>query len=229
MRDSGPHRCEGNKRDIMSLREVLIDELRDLYSAENQLVKALPKTAKGSESAELKQIFTQHLEETKGHVVRLQQAFELLGKKPTGKHCKGMEGAIDEVKEALGEEEEGALLDAGIVGAAARVEHYEIAGYSAAISIAAVLGEGEIVGLLKQTLAEELTASKLVMTASKGILKQAYAEEGDDKNPPDKRPKTVKEKKSASDSMKDERDAAKSLGKSARQIVDAVPAKKSKK
>ena len=78
----------------MSLREVLIYELKDLYSAENQLVKALPKAAKGAESQELKQIFTQHLDETKGHVERLKQIFELLGKKPTGKHCSGMEGAI---------------------------------------------------------------------------------------------------------------------------------------
>jgi ferritin-like metal-binding protein YciE len=79
----------------------LIDELRDLYSAENQLVKALPKTAKGTDSTELKEIFRAHLEETKGHVERLKQVFTMLGKKPTGKHCEGMEGAIKEVKEAL--------------------------------------------------------------------------------------------------------------------------------
>jgi ferritin-like metal-binding protein YciE len=219
----------------MSLREVLIDELRDLYSAENQLIKALPKTAKGSESAALKEIFTTHLEETKGHVERLKQVFEMLGKKATGKHCSGMEGAIEEVKEALEEDEEGALLDAGIVGAAARVEHYEIAGYSAAILIAATLGETEIVGLLKETLAEEQNAGKLVMNAAKVILKQAYAEEGDDKDVPEKKPKDVpekkpkdaKEKKSEADSKKDEREAAKSLGKSAKEVVDAVPAKKS--
>jgi ferritin-like metal-binding protein YciE len=211
----------------MSLREVLIDELRDLYSAENQLVKALPKTAKGADSPELKQIFTQHLEETKGHVERLRQMFELLGKKPTGKHCKGMEGAIDEVKEALEEDEEGALMDAGIVGAAARVEHYEIAGYSASIMIATALGESEIVGLLKQTLAEEQTAAKLVMNTAKGILKEAYAQEGDDPSEPDKKPKSAKEKKSESDSKKDERGAAKGLSKSAQDSVAEAPAKKS--
>jgi len=213
----------------MSLREVLIDELRDLYSAENQLIKALPKTAKGSESAELKQIFKTHLEETKGHVERLKQAFEILGKKATGKHCKGMEGAIDEVKEALDEHEKGALLDAGIVGAAARVEHYEIAGYSAAILIATTLGETVIVGLLKQTLAEEQNAGKLVMTAAKAIMKQAYAEEGDNKNVPEKKPKNAKEKKSEADSKKDERDAARNLDKSAQEAVDAAPTKKSSK
>jgi ferritin-like metal-binding protein YciE len=216
---------EERQRGIMSLRDVLIDELRDLYSAENQLVKALPKTAKGAESEELKQIFTQHLEETKGHVERLKQAFEHLGKKPTGKHCSGMEGAVDEVKEALEEDEEGALLDAGIVGAAARVEHYEIAGYSAAIMIATTLGETEIVSLLKQTLSEEQNAAKLVMNAAKGILKQAYAQERDEAEP-EKKPKSAKEKKSEADSKKDEREAAKNLGKSAEEAVAAAPGKK---
>ena len=161
----------------MSLRDVLIDELKDLYSAENQLVKALPKTAKGTNNPELKQAFLNHLEETKGHVVRLQQCFEALGKKATAKHCKGMEGAIDEVKEALGEDEEGALLDAGIIGAAARVEHYEIAGYSASIAMARTIGETDVVNLLTQTLNEELNASKLVMTLAKGILKEAATQE----------------------------------------------------
>jgi len=211
----------------MSLREVLIGGLRDLYSAENQLVKALPKTAKGAESQELKQIFTQHLEETKGHVQRLRQIFELLGKKATGKHCSGMEGAIDEVKEALEEDEEGALFDTGLIGAAARVEHYEIAGYSAAILIATTLGETEIVSLLKQTLAEEQNAAKLVMTTAKAIVKQALAEEGDDKQVPEKKPKSAKEKKSEAESVKDERDAAKGLNKDAAEAVEEAPAKKS--
>ena len=163
----------------MSLKSVLIEELKDLYSAENQLIKALPKTAKGTNSPELKQAFLNHLEETKGHVVRLQQAFELLGKKAVAKHCKGMEGAIDEVKEALEEDEEGALLDAGIIGAAARVEHYEIAGYSAAIAMAKTIGATDVANLLTQTLTEELNASKLVMTLAKAILKEANAQESD--------------------------------------------------
>jgi ferritin-like metal-binding protein YciE len=161
----------------MSLQNVLLDELKDLYSAENQLVKSLPKAAKGTNSPELKQAFLNHLEETKGHVVRLQQAFQLLGKKPVAKHCKGMEGAIDEVKEALEEDAEGATLDAGIIGAAARVEHYEIAGYTASIAMAKTLGQNEVAALLSQTLAEEQNASKLVMTLAKGILKQAAQEQ----------------------------------------------------
>ncbi len=194
----------------MSLRDVLIDELRDLYSAENQLVKHMPKVARACESVELKQILTQHIEETKGHVDRLRQVFELVGKKPTGKHCKGMEGAIEEVKEALEEDEEGALYDAGIVGAVARVEHYEIAGYSAAILIATALGETEITGLLKQTLTEEQNAGKQVMTAAKGILKQAAAKGGEDES--GKKPKTAEEKKSAKRSEQDENAAAAALG-----------------
>ena len=151
----------------MSLRQVLLDELKDLYSAENQLVKALPKTAKASNSPELKQIFLTHFNETKGHVERLKQVFEILGKKPTGKHCSGMEGAIDEVKEALEEDSDGASYDAGIIGAAARVEHYEIAGYTVSIAIARQLGEKDIVKLLTETLTEEQNAGRLVLNAAK--------------------------------------------------------------
>jgi ferritin-like metal-binding protein YciE len=198
----------------MSLREILIDELRDLYSAENQLVKSLPKVVKACESDELKQVFVNHLEETKGQVERLRQAFELLGKKPTGKHCKGMEGAI---------------YDCGIIGAAARIEHYEIAGYTVATLIATTLGETEIVGLLKQTLAEEQNASKTVLSTSKPILKQAYALEGDEKKVPEKKAKSSKEKESERESEADERGAAEELKKGAEESVDAAPAKKSSK
>ncbi len=213
----------------MSLREVLIDELRDLYSAENQLVKALPKVVKGAESPELKQIFVTHLDETKGQVERLKQVFEMLGKKATGKHCKGMEGAIDEVKQALEEDEEGALFDVGLVGGAARVEHYEIAGYTAAIAIARTLGETEIVGLLAATLAEEQNAGRLVMNAAKTILKQALAAEGDDKNPPEKKAKNAKEKKSEKDSEKDERDASAELAKPSAEPMQGSASRKSTK
>jgi ferritin-like metal-binding protein YciE len=190
----------------MSLRQVLLDELKDLYSAENQLVKALPKTARAVESEELKQIFLTHLEETKTQVERLRQVFEILGKKPTGKHCKGMEGAIDEVKEAIEEDAEGASYDAGIIGGAARVEHYEIAGYTVSIALAKQLGETEVAALLTETLTEELNAGKLVMNASKNIFKQAIAEEGDP-DEPEKQPKTAKEKKSDAQSRRDESQA----------------------
>jgi ferritin-like metal-binding protein YciE len=161
----------------MSLRDVLVDELRDLYSAENQLVKALPKMAKGASNENLKELFTTHLEETKGHVDRLKQVFEQLEDKPTGEHCKGMEGLIAEGKEQLEKDEEDALKDVAIMGAALRVEHYEIAGYTAAIAIARELGEDEIVGLLTETLEEEEQASEKVLSQAEPLFAEALSGE----------------------------------------------------
>jgi ferritin-like metal-binding protein YciE len=163
----------------MSLRDVLVDELRDLYSAENQLVKALPKMAKGSESPEVKSLFTQHLEQTKGQVERLKQVFQQLEEKPTGEFCKGMEGLVAEGSEQLESDEEGAAKDLCIAGAALRIEHYEIAGYTVAIAIAKTLGEREIVSLLTETLNEEQETSKKILNGSKPLLKQA-SEEGEE-------------------------------------------------
>ena len=137
------------------LKKLYIDELKDLYSAENQLVKALPKMANGAASAELRQGFEEHLEQTKGHVQRLEQIFEALGESPKGKKCKGMEGLIEEASEALEEDYEGNILDAALIGAAQRVEHYEIAGYGTVRAMAETLGETEHVELLTQTLDEE--------------------------------------------------------------------------
>jgi len=160
----------------MSLRSVLIEELKDLYSAENQLVKALPKMAKGSSDPELKNLFKEHLEQTKGHVERLKQIFQQLGEKPTGKLCVGMEGLVKEGQEQLESEEEGAAKDVGIASAALRVEHYEVAGYTAAIGIAKQLGEREMVSLLTETLNEEKDAGKKVLTQSKPLISQAASE-----------------------------------------------------
>jgi ferritin-like metal-binding protein YciE len=161
----------------MSLEQVLIDELRDLYSAENQLVKALPKMAKGSSTPKMKALFSDHLEETKGHVDRLKQAFEHLGEKPTGEMCKGMEGLVKEGQEQLeNDEEEGATKDVAIAGAALRVEHYEIAGYTAAISIATSLGHEEIVALLTETLHEEEAAGKKVLQQADTLIEEVSAD-----------------------------------------------------
>jgi ferritin-like metal-binding protein YciE len=160
----------------MSLRDVLVDELRDLYSAENQLVKALPKMAKGSEHPEVKNLITEHLEQTKDQVDRLKQIFQQLEEKPTGQLCKGMEGLVAEGNEQLESDEEGAAKDLCIAGAALRIEHYEIAGYTAAIAIAKTLGEREIVSLLTETLNEEVEASKKIFTTSKPLLKEAASE-----------------------------------------------------
>ena len=111
------------------LRELYIDELKDLYSAENQLVKALPKMAKAAAAAELRQGFEKHLKQTQGQVQRLEKIFQALGESPKGKKCKGMEGLIEEGSEAMEEDYEGSVMDAALIGAAQRVEHYEIAGY----------------------------------------------------------------------------------------------------
>src|SRR6201996_8730448 len=157
----------------MALKEVLIDELRDMYSAENQLVKALPKLAKGAIDKGLKKAFQDHLEETKGQVLRLRTVFELLGEKATGEHCNGMEGVIEEGADALEKDEEGASFDCGIVGAALRTEHYEIAGYEACISMATILKLPKVVRLLNANLKEELAAAKKVTAAGLTIMKQS--------------------------------------------------------
>ncbi len=191
----------------MSLNDVLIDELRDLYSAENQLVKSLPKVVKGTSDPTMKQQVREHLEQTKGQVLRLREIFSHLGKKPTGQHCSGMEGCIKEVQEALEKDEEGALKDAGVVGAALRVEHYEIAGYTAAIAIAKTLGQKEVLALLTETLEEEKTAAKNVLAGAKTILKDADSQEDEDEVDEDEKPKSPKEKQSEQESEQDEAEA----------------------
>jgi ferritin-like metal-binding protein YciE len=152
---------------ISSLQELYVDELRDLYDAENQLTKALPKMAEGATSDELRQGFEEHLEQTRGHVQRLEEIFERLGEKPKGKKCKAMEGLIKEGSEVLDEDMEENTHDAAIIGAAQRVEHYEIAGYGTARTHAELLGRNEDVELLEQTLDEEKeTDEKLTQLAS---------------------------------------------------------------
>src|SRR5580692_860514 len=149
-----------------SLKKLYVDELKDLYSAETQMVKALPKLAKASSSAELRQGFEEHLRQTSEHVSRLEQIFEKLGEKPTGKKCLGMEGLVKEGAETMQEDYEDALKDAAIIGAAQRVEHYEIAGYGTVRAFAQLLGEDEHVSLLEQTLEEEKqTDEKLTQLA----------------------------------------------------------------
>lgn len=143
-----------------TLNKLYIEELRDLYSAENQLLKALPKMAKGASSAELKQAFEDHLEETKGHVDRLDEIFKGLDQSPKGKTCKAMKGLVEEGSEILEEEGEESVLDAGIIAAAQKVEHYEIASYGTVRTWATLLGEEEAAELLQQTLDEEGEADK---------------------------------------------------------------------
>jgi ferritin-like metal-binding protein YciE len=182
------------------LKDLYIDELKDLYSAETQLVKALPKMAKGAASDELRKGFEEHLEQTTGHVARLEQIFEALGESPRGKKCKGMEGLIEEGSEVLDEDYEGNILDAALIGAAQRVEHYEIAGYGTVRAMAESLGETEHVTLLTQTLDEEKeTDEKLTELAeeinSAGTPQKSEAEA--DENPRRRVPATKGNKRVA--------------------------------
>jgi ferritin-like metal-binding protein YciE len=137
------------------LKELYIDELKDLYSAENQLVKALPKMAKAASSDELREGFEKHLEQTRGHVQRLEKIFQTLGESPKGKTCKGMQGLVEEGSGATEEDYGGRVMDAALIGAAQRVEHYEIAGYGTVRSMAKTLGADDQVSLLEETLEEE--------------------------------------------------------------------------
>jgi len=166
----------GNKMPEQDLRELYIDELKDLYNAENQLVKALPKMAKAATSDELRSGFEEHLEQTKGHVQRLEQIFEMLGESPKGKKCKGMEGLVEEGSEMIDEDFEGNVKDAGLIGAAQRVEHYEIAGYGTVKAFAQRLGENEHVELLEQTLQEEKDTDEKLTRLAEQINSQATAE-----------------------------------------------------
>jgi ferritin-like metal-binding protein YciE len=136
------------------LKELYVDELKDIYSAETQLVKALPKMAKAAVSAELRNGFQEHLTQTEGHVTRLEQIFDALGEKPTGKKCEGMAGLIKEGGEA-GKDYEGDVKNSALIGAAQRVEHYEIAAYGTVRAMAEKLGDEKAVQLLTQTLQEE--------------------------------------------------------------------------
>jgi ferritin-like metal-binding protein YciE len=159
------------------LRELYIDELKDIYNAESQLVKALPKMAKAATSQELRQGFEEHLEQTKGHVQRLEQIFQKLEESPKGKKCKGMEGLVEEGSEVMGEDFEGSLMDAALIGAAQRVEHYEIAAYGTVCAFAEELGEGEHAALLKETLEEEKETDEKLTKLSEQI--NAEANEGE--------------------------------------------------
>ena len=160
--------------EMESLKELYVEELKDLYSAEKQLVKALPRMAKNATNPELQQAFTQHLEETEGHVERLEQIFEMLGERAGGKKCKGMEGLIEEAKELLEEDASEEVLDAGLISKAQHVEHYEMAGYGTVRTYARTLGYERQAELLQQTLDEEgRTDHLLTELAESGINVEA--------------------------------------------------------
>jgi ferritin-like metal-binding protein YciE len=159
-----------------SLKKLYVDELKDLFSAENQLLKALPKMAEAASSKELRTGFEEHLEQTKGHVQRLEEIFETLDESPKGKKCVGMEGLVKEGSEVMEEGFEDAVLDAGLIGAARRVEHYEMAAYGAVCEFAKVLGQAKHVSLLEKTLTEEKQTDEKLAALAKDINTQANEE-----------------------------------------------------
>ncbi|MBV9295486.1 MAG: ferritin-like domain-containing protein [Acidobacteriaceae bacterium] len=165
-----------------ALEELLVEEMQDLLHAEGQLVRALPKMAKAAHDPKLKQAFTNHLEETKGHVERLKQAFELLGARAKAKPCKAMQGLVEEGQETIteGKEKEEAIADLGLVAAAQKVEHYEISGYGTLRTVAEQLGQTKVARLLAQTLAEEEKADKLLTQLSPPLLQEAAQEPGEE-------------------------------------------------
>ncbi len=156
-----------------ALKELYIDELKDLYDAENRLVKAIPKMAKAASSDKLRSGFEEHLEQTRGQVDRLKEIFDKLGEKPTGKKCAGMMGIIKEGEEIMDEDFEGEVMDAGLISAAQRVEHYEIAAYGCVWTWAELLGENEASALLEKTLEEEKETDKKLTQLAEEINVQA--------------------------------------------------------
>lgn len=164
-----------------NLRDALVDEIKDLYNAEKQLTKALPKLAKASTNDELRAAFESHLEETQNQIARLERVFELLDEKPRGKHCAGMAGIIEEGSDTLEEDLEDAVMDASIIKSAQSAEHYEIGSYGTAIAWAEALELTEVAELLQETLAEEKAAdAKLSALAESGINEAATAGESED-------------------------------------------------
>ena len=165
------------------LDEILVEELQDLLHAEGQLVKALPKMAKAARDPKLRQAFQTHLEETKGHVERLKQSFELLGAKAKAKPCKAMQGLVEEGQETIseGKEKEDVAADLTLVTAAQKVEHYEISGYGTARTIAERAGHNKVAKLLAQNLAEEEKADKLLTQLSGPLLDEAS--QGEEEEP----------------------------------------------
>ena len=185
------------------LRELYIDELRDLYSAETQLVKALPKMAKATSNDQLREAFEEHLRQTTEHVSRLEEIFEQLEEKPSGKKCLGMEGLVKEGAETLKEDYEEDVKDTAIIGAAQRVEHYEIAAYGTVRTLAELLEENEHVSLLEQTLEEEKqTDQKLTKMAEEITQNVAEDEEVEDEEEESDRPSVARNARTGSKSRR---------------------------
>jgi ferritin-like metal-binding protein YciE len=160
-----------------TLEQLLQESIKDLYDAEKQLVKALPKLAKAASSPELKAAFTEHLEQTKGHQSRLEQVFEHLGMKPKSKPCAAMKGLIEEGQEQIGEDAEGPIKDLMLITAAQKVEHYEISGYGTVRTLAEAIGNQDVVDLLQQTEDEETEADQTLTEIAATLIEEANGED----------------------------------------------------
>ena len=167
-----------------TLHDAFIDELRDTYDAEKQLIKALPKLAKAASSPELREAFESHLQETLGQVERLEQVFESLDEKPRGKHCDGIAGIIEEGKSIMGEDFDETTMDACLIAAGQRAEHYEMAAYGTLVAWAEAMGHNEAASLLQETLEEEKAADEKLSSLAEGGINQEAADaahpEGDE-------------------------------------------------
>ena len=161
---------------VNTLQELLLEEIKDLYDAEKQLVKALPKMSKAASNPDLKQGFATHLEQTRNHVSRLESIFEKLSAPAKGKTCKAMQGLIEEGAEAIDLDAPDSIRDASLIGAAQRVEHYEIAAYGTARALAETVGESEVVDLLEQTLDEEKTTDEHLTALAQTVNEEANSE-----------------------------------------------------
>ena len=162
-----------------SLETLFIEELRDIYNGEKQIVRALPKMAKAAESPELQQAFTKHLKETEAQVQRLERIFQDLGQAVRGKQCKGLQGILEEGKETLEKDNDASVLDAALIASAQKVEHYEIATYGCLRTYAQLLGHTQAVKLLEQTLSEEEAADKKLTELGESGINQAAASAGE--------------------------------------------------
>ena len=173
-----------------TLHDAFIEELRDTYDAEKQLIKALPKLAKAAASTDLRAAFETHLEETRGHVERLEQVFESLDEKPRGKHCEGIAGIIEEGKSIMEEDFDDDTMDACLIAAGQRAEHYEMGAYGTLVAWARAMGHTEVADLLQETLDEEKAADEKLSSLAEGGINQRAAEavnseesdEGEDEN-----------------------------------------------
>jgi ferritin-like metal-binding protein YciE len=194
-----------------TLHDAFLDELRDCYDAEKQLTKALPKMAKAATSTELRDAFENHLEETQGHVERLEQVFELLDEKAKGKHCDGIAGIIEEGKNAMGEDFDDATMDAVLIASGQRAEHYEMAAYGTLVAWARGMGHNDAADLLQETLDEEKAADEKLSTIAESGVNQEAADAAHPAGDDDEEDEEVKSPRPARATAMDKR--AKRSGK----------------